>query len=158
MSKTMFLSRQEAIKFFGEIDFEKKVWPNEVKWCSVFLLPETLPDLKLVNQSGNAIKRVYMNRLMWGPFLEALRNAQDSGVLHELKTLDGCLNVRSVRGGEGFSWHSYALAIDLNAAENPLGGPVAFSEKLIQCFTDAGFLAGAHFKRLDGMHFQWGQS
>ncbi len=80
------------------------------------------------------------------------------GLAHELKTFDGCWNVRPIRGTEAdprWSIHSFGLALDFNASENPLGGPVAFSSRFLAAMKACGWTCGADFHRIDGMHFQW---
>ena len=54
---------------------------------------------------------------------DAFKNLELAGLHKEIKTWDGCLNVRLVRGSQSvLSLHSWACAIDLNAADNPLAG------------------------------------
>jgi hypothetical protein len=78
----------------------------------------------------------------------------DRGLADELHTYDGCFNIRRMKGGNSLSVHSWGLAVDFNAAENPYGGQVTFSDEFIRCFADAGFEAGALWRTPDGMHFQ----
>jgi hypothetical protein len=46
------------------------------------------------------------------------------------------------------------MAIDVNAFENGLGKKPKLSAGFVKCFTDAGFVWGGNFARLDGMHFE----
>jgi hypothetical protein len=73
-----------------------------------------------------------------------------------IKTYDGCYVVRDVRGSDTtLSLHSWGLAIDLNAADNPLGGTSHQPEELIETFKAHGFWWGGDFHtRKDPMHFQ----
>ena len=84
-------------------------------------------------------------------------------VLSEIKTYDGCWNVRKKRGLQSLSIHAFGMAIDLNASHNPLGltqaqckekGLIPFTEKFLSVarnYVDCG----ADWKtRPDGMHFQ----
>ena len=74
--------------------------------------------------------------------------------MNELKTWDGCFNVRRKRGLKSLSLHSWGIAIDVNAAWNGLGKEPTLSKEFVQCFIDAGFDWGGTWTRKDGMHFQ----
>jgi hypothetical protein len=97
---------------------------------------------------------IYGNYVLEGPLKKALRLLCEKGLAQELQTYDGCFNIRRMKGGSQMSVHSWALAVDFNAAENPFGGQVSFSDGLILCFAEAGFEAGALWRTPDGMHFQ----
>ena len=74
--------------------------------------------------------------------------------LNELKTFDGCFNIRKKRGLGSMSLHAWGLAIDVNAAWNGLNVTPVLSAGFVKCFTDAGFEWGGTWTRKDGMHFQ----
>lgn len=99
-------------------------------------------------------KKIYCNKLMVEPLTEAFNNLILRGFADELKTYDGCFNVRKMRGVSAQSLHSWGIAIDFNAAWNRLGAKPTFTAGLVKCFTDAGFDWGGNWTRLDGMHFQ----
>ena len=92
---------------------------------------------------------------MVGPLMQDFSNLIERCYVNELKTWDGCFNVRKKRGLKSLSLHSWAIAIDVNAAWNGLGKEPTLSKGFVKCFTDAGFDWGGNWKnRLDGMHFQ----
>lgn len=99
-------------------------------------------------------KKIYCNRDMVKPLERAFRNLIERGYVDELKTWDGCFNIRKKRGLVSLSLHSWGLAIDVNAAWNGLGKEPTLSAGFVKCFTDAGFHWGGTWKRKDGMHFQ----
>ncbi len=116
-------------------------------------------------------KKLYCNKLMVKPLEAAFRNLITRGFAKELKTFDGCFNIRVIRGyekkyadyvkkgmldkaAEIISIHSWGCAIDVNAAWNGLGVTPKLSAGFVKCFTDAGFDWGGIWKRKDGMHFQ----
>jgi len=99
-------------------------------------------------------KRIYCNRDLVIPLRHAFANLIERGFVRELKTWDGCFNIRATRGASSASLHSWGLAVDVNAAWNSLGRPPALSAGFVKCFTDAGFDWGGEFERKDGMHFQ----
>jgi hypothetical protein len=91
---------------------------------------------------------------MIGPLMQAFSNIIDRGLIDELKTWDGCFNVRKKRGLKSMSLHSWGIAIDINATWNGLGKEPTMSNRLVKCFTDCGFEWGGTWTRKDGMHFQ----
>lgn len=99
-------------------------------------------------------KKLYCNKDMVGPLSIAFKNLIDRGFINELKTFDGCFNIRKQRGASSQSIHSWGNAIDVNAAWNGLGKTPTLSAGFVKCFTDANFDWGGVWKRLDGMHFQ----
>lgn len=98
--------------------------------------------------------RMYVNKDMINPLSKAFKNIIERDLQCEVHTYDGCFNIRTKRGLTSMSLHSWALAIDINAFENPLGHVPKMSKELVSCFVDAGFDWGGTWKRPDGMHFQ----
>lgn len=108
-----------------------------------------------INKAIPAIpNKIYCHKLMVVPLEKAFRNLISSGIAAELKTWDGCFNIRKKRGLSSMSLHSWGLAIDVNAAWNQLNMKPTLSAKFVKSFTDAGFEWGGTWTRLDGMHFQ----
>ena len=99
-------------------------------------------------------KRLYCNRDLVEPLTRALNALIQTGHVHELKTWDGCFNIRKKRGLSSMSLHSWGIAIDVNAFENGLGQNPRLSPGFVKCFTDNGFDWGGIWTRKDGMHFQ----
>lgn len=100
-------------------------------------------------------KRIYCNKDLVKPLTKALKALIKTGKVDELKTWDGCFNIRKIRGGNQMSLHSWGVAIDVNAFENGLNQTPKLSAEFVKCFTDAGFEWGGHWRgRKDGMHFQ----
>jgi len=99
-------------------------------------------------------KRLYCNRDLVQPLTRALNALISTGHVHELKTWDGCFNIRKKRGLSSMSLHSWGIAIDVNAFENGLNMMPKLSPGFVKCFTDNGFDWGGTWTRKDGMHFQ----
>ena len=99
-------------------------------------------------------KKIYCNKDMVKPLSIALQSLIKSGYVKELKTWDGCFNIRKKRGLASMSLHSWGIAIDVNAFENGLNMQPKLSKGFVKCFTDAGFDWGGTWSRKDGMHFQ----
>lgn len=99
-------------------------------------------------------RNIYCNRQLVLPLEMAFLNVIDRGLAGQIRTWDGCFNIRKKRGLKSASLHSWGLAIDINAAWNGLGKVPTVSPELVKCFTDAGFDWGGEWSRPDGMHFQ----
>jgi len=136
-----------------------KKYGDPVKEASMVLW-----DVPTELEIGVIPKRLYCNRDMIGPLSKAFKNLIDRGFVNELKTFDGCFNIRKKRALNSMSLHSWGIAIDMNASDNVLGksrkelialGRNPFSEGFLQCFRDASFDCGADWvSRPDFMHVQ----
>ena len=147
------LTFDEAVQKFGPIVDGK--WEREGEFCSVLDIPPEIGKLWNNSATGMPVTHIYMNHEMQAPLLGALQNLLYRGLLDQLYSYDGCYQIRKRRGLSTPSWHSYALAIDLNAGDNPLGGPSSLSPEFIKAFKDVGFIWGGDWSRPDPMHFQW---
>jgi len=100
--------------------------------------------------------KIYCNRLMPVPLENAFRLLIKRDLHVEIRTWDGCYNIRKMRGLASRSLHSWGVAIDLNAAWNGLGKVPSFSKEFADCFKACGFDWGGDWAmpRTDGMHFQ----
>lgn len=134
------ITSQQAKNKYGE--------PSESNPCM------TLWDVPTELEIGVIPKRLYCNKDMVKPLESAFRNLIKTGYVKELKTWDGCFNIRKKRGLSSMSLHSWGLAIDVNAFENGLNQTPKLSAGFIKCFIDAGFEWGGTWQRKDGMHFQ----
>lgn len=155
------LTSVDFYKRFGEpgIQFERKE-------MGVFIVPEYYSaNIPFVPA------KIYCNKQMFVPLEVAFYNIVDRGLSDEIKSWDGCFNVRAIRGSHSLwnkyvkqdrwdlaakytSVHAWGCAIDINAPWNRLGEKGEMSNELGKCFEDAGFLWGKHFSRSDFMHFQ----
>lgn len=138
------VTSQDCINKYGSPNVQM-----EYKWMVLLDIPDW------INKEIPALpNKVYCNKDFVTPFLKALTNIVDRGLQDEIKSWDGCFNIRNIRGGKTWSLHSWGIAIDINAAWNGLGKEPQISPALVACFTDAGFYWGGNFSRKDGMHFQ----
>lgn len=128
---------------------QKKYGPpaNNNKWLVMWNVPSELHFLPIP-------KKIFLNKDLIKPLLGALENLIKRGFAHEMKTWDGCFNIRQMRGLHSMSLHSWAVAVDVNAESNGLGKMPSLSYGFVQCWKDAGFDWGGDWKRKDGMHFQ----
>lgn len=122
--------------------------PEDQKYVAMWDVPAGL-------EVGTIPKRIYCNKDMVEPLSAAFRNLIQRGLVGELKTWDGCFNIRKQRGANSQSLHSWGTAIDVNASWNQLNEKSTLSTGFVQCFKDAGFDWGGDFhNRKDPMHFQ----
>jgi len=122
--------------------------PHKEKFMTMWDVPTTL-------EIGVIPKRIYCNHDLILPLSGAFRSLIDTGIVSELKTWDGCFNIRFVRGSKTvMSLHSWGVAIDLNAFENQMGQVGKLSDGFVNCFTQNGFNYGGNFSRPDPMHFE----
>jgi hypothetical protein len=133
------VTSQKALAKYGDPNLQKAM----VMW-----------DVPGYMEIGVIPKRIYCNRDMIEPLSKAFHNLIQTGYVKELKTWDGCFNIRKKRGLSSMSLHSWGIAIDVNAFENGLNMTPKLSPGFVKCFTDAGFDWGGTWKRKDGMHFQ----
>jgi len=134
----------QCIKRFGN----PSLAANEAKYMELFDVPASL-------EIGVIPKKVYCNKLLIIPLSNAFKNLIDRKLVDELKTWDGCFNVRNKRGLSSWSLHAWGLAVDVNASWNQLHRKPTLSAAFVKCFTDAGFDWGGNWpNRVDGMHFQ----
>lgn len=133
------ITSADALKRYGEPEKEAAM----VLW-----------DVPSYLEVGAIPRRLYCNRDLVKPLTAALENLIKRGLVAELKTWDGCFNIRKKRGASTASLHSWGVAIDVNAAWNGFGKPPTLSAAFVKCFTDAGFDWGGKWSTPDGMHFQ----
>lgn len=133
------VTSKQALKKYGD--------PNNQKNMILWDVPSNL-------EIGVIPKKIYCNKDLVEPLKKAFGSLIRTGHVNELKTWDGCFNIRRKRGLASMSLHSWGLAIDVNAFENQLNQTPKLSLGFVKCFTDAGFDWGGIWKRKDGMHFQ----
>lgn len=134
------VSSKRALEKYGEPSPSNK---NLVLW-----------DVPTELEIGVIPKKIYCNKDMVEPLKKAFTLLKERELADDLKTYDGCFNIRKVRGASSISLHSWGIAIDFDAAWNGLGAIPVISPLIVACFKEAGFDWGGDFKRLDGMHFQ----
>ena len=151
------VTSNQCLKKYGD----PNLLETQSKWFEVWQVPKLFLE-KFSHVRFSAVgtigfpKKIFINK-DFRPLIEkALQNVIDRGLERELKTWDGCFIIRQKRGLSSLSLHSWALAIDVNQAENQLGKLPKLSKEFVKCFTDAGCEWGGNWTRKDGMHFQIG--
>jgi len=135
---------------------------NTNAWAEVNMHVWRIPDA-IRKRIPELPGRIYMHK-DFSPIVESwLAGLIVAHVADEINTFDGCWNVRPMRGLKQLSIHSWGMAIDFNAAHNPLGmttkqahlkGLTPFTQKFFDVsrnYVDCGI---DWPRRPDGMHFQ----
>lgn len=120
-------------------------WEN--KWMHRWAVKEEFPWFP---QAG-----IYLHRDFDTLLRKAFKSLEAHNCHQEIKTFDGCFNIRHVRGGYSvLSIHSWGVAIDLNARDNPLASSGKWSRKFIDIMVQSGLYCGQNWHgRKDPMHF-----
>lgn len=134
------VTSQQCADHYGQPDviFERQ-------WMTLWTPPPTIKALP---------RRIYCHRHLMPLLSQAVDYIIERKLGEQVRTWDGCFNVRAKKGGMTASLHSWGLAVDLNAAWNQFGQSPTMSPGLVACFTDAGFCWGGLWKKQDGMHME----
>jgi hypothetical protein len=102
------------------------------------------------------------HKLVKNQMINLFAEWEKAGLIHLVKTWQGCFHPRFVRGRYGvLSNHSWGSAFDINYEWNRLGVTPAFVGQegsvrlLVEIANRHGFYWGGHFDRKDGMHFEF---
>ena len=136
-------AQRELYRLYG--DPREKGWGN--KWMVIWHIKKQFKWFPA--------ERVFIHKEFRAKLTAAFAILEAGGLHQEIKSFDGCYNVRMVRGTETIlSVHSWGCAIDLNAAQNPLGGESDWSYDFINVMEHCGIYCGARWPgRPDAMHF-----
>ncbi|MCP3857692.1 MAG: M15 family metallopeptidase [Actinomycetia bacterium] len=80
---------------------------------------------------------------------------------YDTRVNGGCQVPRLIRGGNSggaLSRHTWGLALDVNPSQNTFGGRVSMNARVVEIFSEHGFVWGGTWTRPDGMHFEWANS
>jgi hypothetical protein len=100
-------------------------------------------------------KTIYIHKDFKDLLLPAFQKLEQLNLHTEIKSFDGCFNIRLVRGSKRvYSIHSWGCAIDLNALDNPLASEGKWSKAFIEVMVNATIYCGQNWiGRKDPMHF-----
>ena len=148
----------QALKKYGDPNLAS----TQSKWFELWQVEKEIQDaFSHVKFSALGTigfpKKIFINKDFKPVLLKSLQNLIDRGLTKELKTWDGVFIIRTKRALTSLSLHSWAIAVDVNQAENQLNMTPKLSPEFVKCFTDAGCYWGGNFKRRDGMHFELNQ-
>ena len=139
----MITSIECLAKFGGPTD-DKQRLAFEQKWMTLWTPPPGIPAMP---------RRVYCHKYLLPLLHQWHDNVVDARLQNEVKTWDGCFNVRLKKGSsKSLSLHSWGLAFDINAAWNGFSDIPTMSPELVRCIEQAGLDWGGRWKTPDGMH------
>lgn len=137
--------------------------PGDISNLTVIKLPYLMRvawDMKVT------VKAMQCHKLVADNFLAVFNDLLSHYGAKELKNLGidifgGCYNFRKMRGGNSWSRHSWAIAIDLDPERNDLHTPWKLSqfskpeyEPMIDIFYRHGFMSYGKERNFDSMHFE----
>jgi hypothetical protein len=112
-----------------------------------------------VKSSLPLVGDVTCHRKLLRPLMAVLREFRAEGLDHLIhrEQFEGCFSPRFIsHDPEGnLSHHSWGMAVDINADENPFGRSPHMDERIVSVFEKWGFTWGGRWIVPDGMHFEW---
>ena len=121
------------------------------KWIMLWKVPDdihkAIPCLPKYFEINKDIQR---------PLEKTYRGLIDAGLHKEIKEWNGCFVIRAQRGSTSISRHSFGIALDHNAATNPLYGKISWTEDFLNVWRNNLWICGADFhSRKDAMHMEY---
>lgn len=106
------ITAAQLINKYGDPRIETARW--EMRNMKMYDVPA---EVEALNRAIPG--RIYCNRDFEPVLHTFLLDLARTSLIHEIKTWDGCFNIRTKRGNSSLSTHAFGVAIDLNAAHNP---------------------------------------
>lgn len=141
-------------KFYGPHGVPKGAGPPTKK----IILPFS------VYYGGKAVKALNPHKLCADSLLrvfERLAKVYPTGAERQkagILTYNGLYNARKMRGGDSWSMHSWAIAIDFDAGRNGnlthWPARAVMPLEVMECFAREGWMSAGAFWARDAMHFQ----
>jgi hypothetical protein len=134
---------------FGKIEFEEAeggfvAITND--WAQQHLITTRLP----------IVGKVQVHKLLAGVFRDVLAELDIQRLGDEIRQF-GVWSTRHKmhNASRGLSSHSWAIACDINWADNPVGRVGTMHPRIVAAFEARGFRWGGRWKTRDDMHFQY---
>lgn len=151
-SPTAFLTGSSAAKAFGAFSYhyypDGTIAPDPA-WVAANIRTESVPILGAVT----------CHRLMFHQLRGALQEIVARGLASKIHSYDGCYVPRFIERNptNSISLHTWGIAIDINAAENPVNKGNHQDPRVVAIFKKWGFVWGGDWSAPnDPMHFQIG--
>jgi hypothetical protein len=134
---------------FGKIEFEEADGGFVVitnGWAENNLITTRLP----------IVGKTQVHKLLAGVFRDVLADIDNQRLGDEIKQW-GVWSTRHKmhNPSRGLSSHSWAIACDINWANNPVGREGSMDLRIVQAFESRGFRWGGRWRTRDDMHFQF---
>ncbi len=152
-------TREEAVMRYGAVDLTSKLWPDAALWLKPLVIPEgRFPNWRVMD-TQIPVRHIFCNSDIHLVLQASLDAIVAANLQNELKTFDGCQNVRCVRGRPNdISAHAWGLAIDINVFTNPMSSVLHtdMSPAFVRCFKSNEARWGGDFlNRKDPQHISW---
>ncbi|HEY6194530.1 MAG TPA: M15 family metallopeptidase [Candidatus Eisenbacteria bacterium] len=155
----MSLTDAQVIGTFGDPGpFVRQDGSIDERWPTMILAPLTLPaPLPLSWDHQHTVTRLRVHRKLVGLFSAALAAIHaNAEAWASLGDTGGAYAWRPQRGAKRLSRHCWAIALDLDVGDNPIGGKPHMHPAVIAAFAAQGFeWGGAWKRRKDPMHFEF---
>ena len=156
------MTQRELISRYGDpMESSQAKLEFEKKWMMLWVYPTDIASkIPVLGKS------IYINKEFQPIYEKFLKLLIQRNLHTEINVNDQCFMPRYIRGYEAkklMSRHTWAIAVDLNPLDNPLGvsreqaiikGLKPFTVAFQQAIRDAGLTAGYDFKRIDGQHLE----
>ncbi len=150
--------QSECLKLFGN--------PSAAGWQAKQCVSVPVPWA--MSMGAIPIKRIVINKIAADSLAKVLTKIWDrcdhtQSKIHSAgcDCFSGSFAVRPIRGGSAPSMHSFALAIDIDAPNNPLAAPASKTKLkadgiVVRAFKEEGWIWGGDWTgRRDAMHVQY---
>lgn len=116
-----------------------------------------LPGWPITPGRGSRVPTVWVHRMLEAPLRAVWADLVKANLTRHLRTFDGCWVPRHQLWipSNPLSIHSWAAALDFDAAWNGYGAVPRLHPEVVKVFEQWGFVWGGRWKPYDGMHFQW---
>jgi hypothetical protein len=149
---TAFLTGSSAARAFGA--FSYRYFPDgtiepDAGWVAANVRTESVPILGALT----------CHRLMFKQLRGALAEIQARGLANKIHSADGCYVPRFIERNphNSISLHTWGIAIDINAAQNPINHTSTQDPRVVSIFKKWGYTWGGDWASpKDPMHFQIG--
>lgn len=113
-------------------------------------------DRHIITTRLPIVGKVQVHKLLAGLFRDVLGELDTLRLGDEIKQF-GVWSTRHKmhNPSRGLSSHSWAIACDINWADNPVGRVGKMDPKIVKAFEDRGFRWGGRWRTRDDMHFQY---
>jgi hypothetical protein len=111
----------------------------------------------IVTQHVPVLGSVTCNRVLIPQLRNAMRAVKRKGLARYVHEFDGCYSPRFILRDPqaGISHHSWGMAFDINATDNPFGAKPDQNPQLVSTIEHYGFIWGGTFIVPDGNHFEY---
>lgn len=160
------LTDDEVVATYGDpTKFMSAGGKASIAWDSLILdlvqFPEAIPlSWKRPDGASIYVRHTHAHKLVAAELQQILHDIHGAGLWPALHDFGGCYEWRrNANNPAKLSRHSWAIAVDVNVANNPNRAQPNMDAGIVTAFAARGWLWGGdrrHFPTPDGMHFEKG--